>query len=245
MRIRIEDDFDGELENEYKSIDNDSNVGNGKLSNSSETIIDVEATDVEVDKATNDDSCNENIDVPIASEKDKKKVKTYNLDNGFSLELQGATFIDNNEEVNDNRSYINQKVVTDDNIEEKVVENEGFEEKIINNSNYTKAKKKEKKIVGKITVISKLGDRKGSCISDAKINLYALNGLSPKMISSKFTDKNGVVIFDNLDEGSYRVIEIVNRKYFEKPTYIQWNEVTIDDELREESIIVINKVKHH
>ena len=59
MRIRIEDDFDSELENEYKSIDNDSNVGNGKLSNSSGTIIDVDptdvkATDVEVDQATND-----------------------------------------------------------------------------------------------------------------------------------------------------------------------------------------------
>ncbi len=108
MRIRIEDDFDSELENEYKSIDNDSNVGNGKLSNSSGTIIDVDptdvkATDVEVNQATNDNSCKENVDKPIISEKDKKKVKTYNLDNGFSLELQGATFIDDNEEVNDNK----------------------------------------------------------------------------------------------------------------------------------------------
>ena len=42
-----------------------------------------------------------------------------------------------------------------------------------NNNNYSKARKKEKRIVGKITVISKLGDRKGSNISDAKINLYA------------------------------------------------------------------------
>ena len=140
MRIRIEDDFDSELENEYKSIDNDSNVGNGKLSNSSGTIIDVDptdvkATDVEVDQATNDNSCKENVDKPIISEKDKKKVKTYNLDNGFSLELQGATFIDDNEEVNDNKevndnsNYANQKVLEDDNIKERLVENE---DKIIN-----------------------------------------------------------------------------------------------------------------
>ena len=66
----------------------------------------------------------------------------------------------------------------------------------------------------KMGIIDRLGDRNGSNISDAKINLYALNGLSPKFISSKVTDKNGVVIFDNLSEGSYRVIEIVNRKYF-------------------------------
>ena len=106
-------------------------------------------------------------------------------------------------------------------------------------------KKRNVEIKGKIRVVSKLGDRNGSNISDAKINLYALNGLSPKFISSKVTDKNGVVIFDNLSEGSYRVIEIVNRKYFEKPTYIQWNEVTINDELQEENIIVVNRVKRH
>ena len=387
MRIIIDDEFDGELENEYKSIDDDSNIGNGKLSNSSGAIIDVEATDIEGEQTTNDDSFNENIDITITSEKDKKEVKSYSTDNGFSLELQGATFIDYNEAVNSNSNYknekividensdynnkkieagydnekiktnnnneynnektttgydgyynneeietsdnneynnkiatgydgyynneeietsdnneynnkkiatgynsyynnekietddkdeynnekittgynsdyinkkigieivddsdddyINQKVATDYNIKENVLETERFEETYINNSNYTKIRNKEKSKVGKITVISKLGDIRGSSISDAKINLYALNGLSPKMISSKFTDKDGVVIFDNLAEGSYRVIEIVNRKYFEKPTYIQWNEVTINDELREESIIVINKVKRH
>ena len=345
MRIIIDDEFDGELENEYKSIDDDSNIGNGKLSNSSGAIIDVEATDIEGEQTTNDDSFNENIDITITSEKDKKEVKSYSTDNGFSLELQGATFIDYNEAVNSNSNYknekividensdynnkkieagydnekiktnnnneynnektttgydgyynneeietsdnneynnkkiatgynsyynnekietddkdeynnekiktgynsdyinkkigieivddnddgyINQKVATDYNIKENVLESERFEETYINNSNYTKIRNKEKSKVGKITVISKLADIRGSSISDAKINLYALNGLSPKMISSKFTDKDGVVIFDNLAEGSYRVIEIVNRKYFEKPTYIQWNEVTMN-----------------
>ena len=115
----------------------------------------------------------------------------------------------------------------------------------LNTSLQKNLSKRNVEIKGKIRVVSKLGDRNGSNISDAKINLYALNGLSPKFISSKVTDKNGVVIFDNLSEGSYRVIEIVNRKYFEKPTYIQWNEVTINDELQEENIIVVNRVKRH
>ena len=57
--------------------------------------------------------------------------------------------------------------------------------------------------------------------------------------------KNGIVVFDGLPEGSYRVIEIVNRRYFEKPTYIQWNEVTISKDLKEESIIVINRLKKY
>ena len=91
----------------------------------------------------------------------------------------------------------------------------------------------------------RLGDRKGKAISEAKVNLYALNGLSPKLVSSKLTDGNGIVVFDGLPEGSYRVIEIVNRKYFEKPTYIQWNEVTINKDLREESIIVVNRIRKY
>ena len=80
-------------------------------------------------------------------------------------------------------------------------------------------------------------------ISSARINLYALNGISPKLIHSKLTDTNGIVIFDNLSKGSYRVIAIVDRKYFEKPTYIEWNEVTINEDLTEENITVINKIK--
>ena len=64
-------------------------------------------------------------------------------------------------------------------------------------------------------------------------------------MSSKLTNENGMVIFDELAEGSYRVIEIVNRKYFEKPTYIQWNEVTINEDLRKETIIIVNRIKKY
>ena len=99
-------------------------------------------------------------------------------------------------------------------------------------------------IKGKIIVYSRLGDPNGQLISSAKINLYMLNGVSPKLIDSKLTDEDGKVIFDNLKMGSYRIISIVDRKYFEKPTYINWNEVTIDSNLYEETITVVNRVKN-
>lgn len=102
----------------------------------------------------------------------------------------------------------------------------------------------EEEIKGKITVYSRLGDPNGALISSAKINLYMLNGISPKLIASKLTDTDGKVIFDNLETGSYRIISIVDRKYFEKPTYLNWNEVTIDSNLYEETITVINRIKH-
>ena len=47
-----------------------------------------------------------------------------------------------------------------------------------------------------------------------------LNGISPRLISSKLTNEEGQVTFTNLKKGSYRVIAIVDRRYFEKPTYI-------------------------
>ena len=254
MRIKIEDDFDNELESEYKSIDDDSIIGNGALSNSNKTIIEVNATKVD-ESNMDENNINDNFEYTneeanVSENKDKKESKTYNLDNGFSLELQGARIVGDTYDANENESSENKlsesKLVKNkSNEEDKNNLKEYLNENISYSKSYYMKKKRNVEIKGKIRVVSKLGDRNGSNISDAKINLYALNGLSPKFISSKVTDKNGVVIFDNLSEGSYRVIEIVNRKYFEKPTYIQWNEVTINDELQEENIIVVNRVKRH
>lgn len=227
MRIRIDDDFNNDLDAEYKSIDNDTIVGNGALSKENIPIVDVKAEDVKEEK----------IDEKIEGRTIKKEESNkYNLNNGFSVEIQGATLLDDNEVKN----YINKKF-SDDNLD-------------INNKSDLISRKKEneeylsnksQRLKGKITVGVRLGDRKGKPISEAKINLYVLNGLSPKLVSSRLTDMNGVVVFDGLPDGSYRVIEIVNRKYFEKPTYIQWNEVTISKDLKEESIIVINRIKKY
>lgn len=231
MRIRIDDDFDKDLEEEYKSIDNDTIVGNGALSNENIPIIDVKAEDLKEEALDNQGKNN-----VIKKEETNK----YNLSNGFSIEIQGATLIDDNEVEN----YLNNKNLNSNNnlIEDKKdkVEKRNENKKIKESNEYI-----EKRVKGKIVVGVRLGDRKGKPISEAKVNLYALNGISPKLISSKLSDKNGIVVFDGLPEGSYRVIEIVNRRYFEKPTYIQWNEVTISKDLKEESIIVINRLKKY
>lgn len=231
MRIRIDDDFDKDLEEEYKSIDNDTIVGNGALSNENIPIIDVKAEDLKEEALDNQGKNN-----VIKKEETNK----YNLSNGFSIEIQGATLIDDNEVEN----YLNNKNLNYNNnlIEDKKdkVEKRNESKKIKESNEYI-----EKRVKGKIVVGVRLGDRKGKPISEAKVNLYALNGISPKLISSKLSDKNGIVVFDGLPEGSYRVIEIVNRRYFEKPTYIQWNEVTISKDLKEESIIVINRLKKY
>ena len=236
MRIRIYDDFDSDLDAEYKSIDNDTIVGNGVLSKEDVPIIDVKTEAVNKDEVVNNESRNRDIR--------KEESNKYNLSNGFSIEIQGATLLDDDEVKN----YINNKV---SNESKTVNHNNNLESNRKNKSVQKNKRIKENEeyieqvIRGKITVVVKLGDKNGKAISEAKINLYALNGLSPKLVSSKLTNINGIVIFDSLPEGSYRVIEIVNRKYFEKPTYIQWNEVTINKDLREEYIIVVNKIKKY
>ena len=95
----------------------------------------------------------------------------------------------------------------------------------------------------KIIVQSKLDSASGKAMSNAKINLYMLNGISPKLVESKFTDEDGIVVFNNISNGSYRVIAIVDKKYFQKPSYITWNEVTINSNMQIEKITVINRVK--
>lgn len=229
MRIRIDDDFDNDLNAEYKSIDNDTVVGNGVLSKEKIPIIDVKTEDIKEEQVINDEVNSMNISAETTNK--------YNLDNGFSIEIKGATLLDDEVE-----NYINNKTLNNNSRENKknksAIRNEN--KRINENIEYI-----GQCIKGKIIVGVKLGDRRGKAISEAKINLYALNGLSPKLVSSKLTDRNGIVVFDGLPEGSYRVIEIVNRKYFEKPTYIQWNEVTINKDLREERIIVVNRIKKH
>lgn len=224
MKIRIEDDFDSDLESKYKSIDNDTVIGNGALSNNNIPIIDVASEEV----SKNDRG--KTIDNEVIK---KDEVHKYNFNTGYSIEIQGATIVD--DVYKDTNSSINENVKDNINSNKPTKRYEDNREKL----------NKSKSINGKIIVYVKLGDIKGRSISEAKINLYALNGLSPKLVSSKLTNENGMVIFDELAEGSYRVIEIVNRKYFEKPTYIQWNEVTINEDLRKETIIIVNRIKKY
>lgn len=96
---------------------------------------------------------------------------------------------------------------------------------------------------GKIEVIVRLGSKEGSTIKGAKINLYLLKGVQPKLVKSKFTDDFGKVIFEGLEDGCYRAISIVNREYFEKPIYQTWNEFNVDENNKYAKIEIVNKIK--
>ncbi|MFR2301327.1 MAG: prealbumin-like fold domain-containing protein, partial [Clostridium paraputrificum] len=116
-----------------------------------------------------------------------------------------------------------------------------------NNCGYSVKDKKDKckkEVKGVITVISALHSKEGTKIKGVKVNLYKLNGICPELVDSKVTDCDGKVVFCNIPEGAYRVIELIDKRYFEKPQYINWNEVTIDECTTESCIYIINKIKN-
>ena len=96
MRIRIDDDFDNDLEAEYKSIDNDTIVGNGALSKENIPIIDVKSEDIKEEESVDNQLKNRSVR--------QEETNKYDLDNGFRIEIQGATLLDDESE-----NYINNK----------------------------------------------------------------------------------------------------------------------------------------
>lgn len=94
---------------------------------------------------------------------------------------------------------------------------------------------------GTIIVHTLMDSINGEKLKGIKINLYRINGVSPYLVSSKYSDENGMVKFSNIEDGNYRVIEIINKKVYEKPSYVKWNEINISNYLKEETIYVINK----
>ncbi|MFT8339843.1 MAG: prealbumin-like fold domain-containing protein [Clostridium beijerinckii] len=129
--------------------------------------------------------------------------------------------------------------ISDDNKEKR--DNKEF---ILNKKSASPQKVDEKDCNGgEIIVTSILECEEHEYLKGVKINLYKINGLSPVLVKSKVTDEEGKVIFSGVEEGCYRIIEIIDKRYFEKPKYINWNEIIIDNTNKKQKIVVVNKFK--
>lgn len=125
---------------------------------------------------------------------------------------------------------------------EKIIEENQYNNEINRNESIFNEKIETAK-TGEINILCKLGGKDGVELKGARVNLYLLNGISPKLCDSKFTDGSGRITFSNLQNGCYRIISIVDRRYFEKPSYYNWNEVTIDKNTKKANIVIVNKLK--
>lgn len=96
---------------------------------------------------------------------------------------------------------------------------------------------------GIIEVVSILDYGEQEYIQGVKINLYKINGLTSIPVASGITDEYGKICFDNVEYGNYRVIELVDKRYFEKPRYVKWNEITINSDNVNPKIVILNRLK--
>ena len=105
--------------------------------------------------------------------------------------------------------------------------------------------KKEEDLEGKITVYSILSLKKSNTLKGVTINLYKINSIRPELVESKITDEEGKVEFEKVPEGNYRIIELINKNYFEKPVYLTWNEVNISKSNKKYVLYVLNTLKNY
>ena len=122
-----------------------------------------------------------------------------------------------------------------DNCEEEIKEKSFYEPK------HSKTVKEERTL-GNITVYSTLEAINGTRIRGVKINLYKINGVSTELVASSETDSEGKVNFADIPEGNYRIIELIDKRYFNKPAYVNWNEVRIDHKNKDFTVYAINSV---
>lgn len=165
--------------------------------------------------------------------KEKNTITVENKIGDNFKEFYESIYSERESDLEEKYSVINEKI-----IEEKIVEEKEFnrDETIFN-------EKVENFKNGEINILCKLGGKDGVELKGARVNLYLLNGISPKLCDSKFTDGSGRITFSNLQNGCYRIISIVDRRYFEKPSYYNWNEVTIDKNNTRANIVIVNKLK--
>lgn len=170
---------------------------------------------------------NGSLKVNISADEDKIKYYECNCDNCIFEILNNDTHNEPNNfiELEDNDNECNEEFeFLEDKNDYDIEENSEFKD-------------------GRIIVKSIIDYGKREVLSGVKINLYEINGLSPVLIKSDITDKRGKVIFKNIQEGNYRVIEIIDKKYFEKPKYVNWNEIIINRRNREKKILIVNRIK--
>lgn len=126
--------------------------------------------------------------------------------------------------------------------EYKDLEQDFFE--LLNDDEHEKCEEKnhcQKK--GKIVVTCKLNTASGEPIGGVTIKLFKINGCSPVLVGCKLTNSCGKCEFNNLENGNYRVVQVIDLCVFEKPQYVPCNEVNITPTDKCGQVLIINRIR--
>ena len=96
---------------------------------------------------------------------------------------------------------------------------------------------------GKIVVTCKLNTASGEPIGGVTIKLFKINGNSPILVGSKLTNSLGKCEFNHLENGNYRVVEIIDQSVFERPQFVPSNEVNITSSDKFGQVLIINRIR--
>ena len=97
--------------------------------------------------------------------------------------------------------------------------------------------------MGRVEIFSILNCVDGEPISGVPFNLYTIENGCEKLVTSQKTDCNGKVEFGCLENGLYRVQQIVDECVFECPEYYPCKEFCITEATKCQRIYVINKLR--
>ena len=96
---------------------------------------------------------------------------------------------------------------------------------------------------GKIVVTCKLNTASGEPLGGVTIKLFKINGNSPILVGSKLTNSLGKCEFNHLENGNYRVVEIIDQSVFERPQFVPSNEVNITSSDKFGQVLIINRIR--
>lgn len=97
--------------------------------------------------------------------------------------------------------------------------------------------------MGRVEVYSLLNCAEGDPISGVPFNLYRIEDGCEKLVASKKTDKKGKVEFNCLEDGMYRIQQVVDECVFECPQYYPGREFCITESTKCQRVHVINKLR--
>ena len=96
---------------------------------------------------------------------------------------------------------------------------------------------------GKIVVTCKLNTSSGEPLGGVTIKLFKMNGNSPILVGCKVTNSCGKCEFNHLENGDFRVVEVIDRCVFEKPQFVPCNEVNITPTNKFGQVLIINRIR--
>lgn len=98
-------------------------------------------------------------------------------------------------------------------------------------------------IKGSIIVKSLFKSKKSEPLSGTEFSIFRVTNMNIQLVQSKVTNGNGIAHFTDLHSGKYLIVEKINKDIFNKPVYLNGQVVSLDQDKKNVSVLVINSLK--